>query len=188
MLQQTQVDRVLPFYERFMATFPDERALAHADDDTLHRLWKGLGYPSRAERLRATCYEVLYHRDGVWPDTPEGLQQLPGIGPYTAGAVACFAFARAVPVDTTARVKGRCGRPTLKRTLAHAADQVSTADPIAYNSIDGIGRSGVHGASRTLRALPVAKNRAAAGDEERHAATGNRSRWQVRRSVTGGHY
>ena len=96
MLQQTQVARVVPFYERFVASFPDERALAQAGDEALHRLWKGLGYPSRAERLRATCAAVLER--GGWPRDLPGLMELPGIGPYTARAVAAFAFAAPVPV------------------------------------------------------------------------------------------
>ncbi len=90
MLQQTQALRVVPFYERFLARFPDERALATAPLEDCHRLWKGLGYPNRVERLQAACQEVL--RRGGWPQTPEQLMELPGIGPYTAGAVACFAF------------------------------------------------------------------------------------------------
>ena len=143
MLQQTQVDRVLPFYQRFMEAFPDERALAGADDDTLHRLWKGLGYPSRAERLRATCLEIITHRAGKWPDTPEGLQELPGIGPYTAGAVACFAFARPVAVVDTnvARVYARrdgllsADNPLDKKALwQQAADEVPVKSPIDYNN------------------------------------------------------
>ena len=83
MCQQTQVDRVVPFYERFLARFPDERALAAADDETIHRLWKGLGYPSRVERLRSACRTVV--AAGRWPDTVEGLLDLPGVGPYHAG-------------------------------------------------------------------------------------------------------
>jgi A/G-specific adenine glycosylase len=139
MLQQTQVDRVLPFYERFMLQFPDERALAAASDDSIHRAWKGLGYPSRVERLRAACQAVLAN-GGRWPDTPEGLQELPGIGPYTAGAVACFAFARAVPlVDTNvARVYARRDSLPLpldkKELWVHAAAQVPPADAVRYNN------------------------------------------------------
>ena len=91
MLQQTQVDRVVPFYERFLAAFPDAARLASAPLEQVHRLWKGLGYPSRAERLQAACAAVIA-AGGRWPDTAEGLQELPGIGPYTGGAVACFAF------------------------------------------------------------------------------------------------
>jgi A/G-specific adenine glycosylase len=139
MLQQTQVERVLPFYQRFMALFPNESALAAADDDTIHRAWKGLGYPSRVERLRAACQAVLA-QGGQWPNTVELLQELPGIGPYTAGAVACFAFARAVPVVDTnvARVYARrdsLALPLYKKDLwSHVAVQVDPHDPIRYNN------------------------------------------------------
>jgi A/G-specific adenine glycosylase len=139
MLQQTQVERVIPFYERFLKLFPDERALAAASTDAIHRAWKGLGYPSRVERLRASCQAVL-ERGGVWPDTVEGLQELPGIGPYTAGAVACFAFARVVPVVDTnvARVYARRDGLALpldrKGIWSHVAVQVDPQDPIRYNN------------------------------------------------------
>lgn len=138
MLQQTQVDRVLPFYERFLDRFPDAAALAAGSDEDIHRLWKGLGYPSRVERLRAACRAV--QAAGAWPDTPAGLEELPGIGPYTAGAVACFAFARPVPlVDTNvARVYARRDGLALPIDRAalwrHAAAQVPAADPIAWNN------------------------------------------------------
>jgi A/G-specific adenine glycosylase len=139
MLQQTQVERVIPFYRRFLELFPDERALVAASTEAIHRAWKGLGYPSRVERLQAACREVLA-RGGLWPDTPAGLRELPGIGPYTSGAVACFAFARAVPVVDTnvARVYAR--RDGLALPLdrdaiwEHAASEVSAADPVAYTN------------------------------------------------------
>ena len=109
MLQQTQVDRVIDFYNKFLKAFPDAKALAKAPLEKVHRLWKGLGYPSRAELLQKTCQEIIGPRNNVWPESPEGLQELPGIGPYTSAAVACFAFNKAVPlVDTNvARVYAR---------------------------------------------------------------------------------
>ncbi|MBA3707819.1 MAG: A/G-specific adenine glycosylase [Planctomycetes bacterium] len=139
MLQQTQVDRVIPFYERFLAHFPDERALAVATTDAIHRAWKGLGYPSRVERLQAACRQVIAG-GGAWPATPEGLRELPGIGPYTSGAVACFAFGARVPiVDTNvARVYARRDALPLPLDRAaiwpHVAPQVDAVDPIAYNN------------------------------------------------------
>ena len=138
MLQQTQVERVKPYYERFLARYPDERALAQAETEELHRLWKGLGYPNRVERLRAACQAVLVR--GTWPDTPEGLQELPGIGPYTSHAVACFAFGRVVPVVDTnvARVYARRdGLPLpLDRSgiWSHVAVQVDPGEPVQYNN------------------------------------------------------
>jgi A/G-specific adenine glycosylase len=138
MLQQTQVERVIPFYERFLARFPDERALADAPLADCHRAWKGLGYPSRVERLQAACRAALAR--GGWPTTPAGLEELPGIGPYTAGAVACFAFAAPVAVVDTnvARVYAR--RDALPLPIdraglwAQAGAEVDRADPIAWNN------------------------------------------------------
>lgn len=138
MLQQTQVVRVIPFYERFLAEFPDERALAAASDDAIHRAWKGLGYPSRVERLRSACQAVL--RRGRWPDCPDDLQELPGLGPYTARSLATFAFAHpsAVLDTNVARVLCRrdgldpaIGRPALQ---AAADTALATTDPIAWNN------------------------------------------------------
>jgi len=137
MLQQTQVDRVVGYYRDFLAAFPDERALADANLDAVHRAWKGLGFPSRAERLRAACRAVV--DAGAWPEDPASLRELPGIGPYTAGAVACFAFAKPVPVVDTniARVYARRDvlptRP-VRRLWEHAAFQVDPGDPIAYTN------------------------------------------------------
>ncbi|MFW5828643.1 MAG: A/G-specific adenine glycosylase [Planctomycetota bacterium] len=140
MLQQTQVERVIPFYERFVQAFPDEAALAAAPLERVHRLWKGLGYPSRAERLQAAARTVVHERDGVWPCTAADLQSLPGIGPYTAAAVACFAFAlpEAVVDTNVARVYARrdgLPLPLDRRALwQHAAAEVARRDPIAYNN------------------------------------------------------
>jgi A/G-specific adenine glycosylase len=104
MLQQTQVDRVVPYYEAFLARFPDERALAEAPTAEVIRLWKGLGYNRRAVNLQRAARAVLDDLGGVWPRNPEDLRKLPGIGPYTAGAVACFAFEQDVPfIDTNMR-------------------------------------------------------------------------------------
>ena len=140
MLQQTQVDRVLGYYERWLTAFPDARVLADAPAEAVHRLWKGLGYPNRADRLQAACRVVVRERGGVWPAAPESLQELPGIGPYTAGAVACFAFGAAVPlVDTNvARVYARRDGLPLpldrKELWRHAGVQVPPADAISYNN------------------------------------------------------
>lgn len=139
MLQQTQVDRVLPYYRNFLELFQDERALAAASADAIHRAWKGLGYPSRVDRLQAACQAVLA-AGGRWPATAEGLQELPGIGPYTAGAVSCFAFACAVPiVDTNvARVYARrdgLGLPLMRDAIwRHVEGQLETREPIPYNN------------------------------------------------------
>lgn len=104
MLQQTQVDRVVPYYEAFLARFPDEQSLASAPTADVITLWKGLGYNRRAVNLQRAVQAVVDDLGGIWPQTVEGLRALPGIGPYTAGAVACFAFEQDVPfIDTNMR-------------------------------------------------------------------------------------
>ncbi|HYE04815.1 MAG TPA: NUDIX domain-containing protein [Planctomycetota bacterium] len=179
MLQQTQVERVLPFYRRFLELFPDAAALAAADADTLHRAWKGLGYPSRADRLQAACRAVLA-RGGAWPDTPEGLAELPGIGPYTSGAVACFASGRAVAVVDTnvARVYAR--RDALPRPLpreriwAHAGAEVDRTEPIAYtNALMDLGATVCTARAPRCGDCPWRDRCASANDALIHAATAN---------------
>lgn len=100
MLQQTTIAAVKPFFERFMARFPTVGALAAAPSEEVMQAWAGLGYYSRARNLHACAKAVAYQHGGAFPDTEEGLRELPGIGAYTAGAVAAIAFDRpAVAVD-----------------------------------------------------------------------------------------
>ncbi len=94
MLQQTQVAAVVPFYRRFLARFPDVRALAAASLDDVMLCWSGLGYYSRARNLHATATRVVKEFGGRFPETVEVLETLPGIGRSTAGAIAAFAFGR----------------------------------------------------------------------------------------------
>ena len=104
MLQQTQVDRVKPKYAAFLEQFPTLEALAAAAPGDVIRAWAGLGYNRRALNLQRTAQAVLNEHSGRFPDTPDALRSLPGIGPYTAGAVACFAFERDVAfMDTNIR-------------------------------------------------------------------------------------
>jgi A/G-specific adenine glycosylase len=101
MLQQTQVARVVPYYEAFLSAFPDAGALARAPAADVLRAWSGLGYNRRALALQRAAAAVA--ADG-WPTDLGGLQALPGIGPYTAAAVASFAFgAQVAAVDTNVR-------------------------------------------------------------------------------------
>ncbi|MBR0711951.1 A/G-specific adenine glycosylase [Bradyrhizobium liaoningense] len=100
MLQQTTVKAVGPYFEKFVARWPDVTALGRASQDDVLRMWAGLGYYSRARNLYACAVAVTRERGGVFPDTEEGLRALPGIGPYTAAAIAAIAFDRhTMPVD-----------------------------------------------------------------------------------------
>ena len=97
MLQQTTVVAVKPYYERFLEPFPDVAALAEANEEEVLRLWEGLGYYSRARNLHRAARAIV-ERGGVFPETVEELQLLPGIGRYTAGAIVSFAFDRPAPI------------------------------------------------------------------------------------------
>ena len=113
MLQQTQVSRVELFYTRFLERWPTLDHLARARPKEVREQWEGLGYYRRAANLHQLARVVVAERDGAVPDDPAELRSLPGIGPYTAGAVACFAFERRTPaVDTNvARVIRRAFHP-----------------------------------------------------------------------------
>jgi A/G-specific adenine glycosylase len=100
MLQQTGVKTVGPYFEKFLARWPDVAALGRASLDDVLRMWAGLGYYSRARNLHACAVAVLRDHGAIFPDTEEGLRALPGIGPYTASAIAAIAFdRRTMPVD-----------------------------------------------------------------------------------------
>jgi A/G-specific adenine glycosylase len=100
MLQQTGVKTVAPYFKKFLARWPDVDALGRASLDDVLRMWAGLGYYSRARNLHACAVAVLRDHGGLFPDTEEGLRSLPGVGPYTAAAIAAIAFGRrTMPVD-----------------------------------------------------------------------------------------
>lgn len=100
MLQQTTVKTVGPYFAKFMARWPDIASLGRASLDDVLRMWAGLGYYSRARNLHACAVAVLRDHGGIFPDTEAGLRSLPGIGPYTAAAIAAIAFDRwTMPVD-----------------------------------------------------------------------------------------
>src|SRR5436853_7727208 len=109
MLQQTQVSRVAEYYPRFLERFPDLETLARARPRAVREAWDGLGYYARASNLHALARVVSRDHDGTLPDEPEELIKLPGVGRYTAGAVANFAYEKPVAaVDTNvARVLRR---------------------------------------------------------------------------------
>ena len=94
MLQQTRTAAVIPYFERFVTVLPSIEALAAVDDDLLMKLWEGLGYYSRARNLKKAAKLVMTNFGGQLPQTAAELESLPGIGPYTAGAIASIAFGR----------------------------------------------------------------------------------------------
>jgi A/G-specific adenine glycosylase len=125
MLQQTQVSRVLDYYPRFLERYPTAQHLAKARPAAVREAWDGLGYYRRAANLHALARTVVNDHDGRVPSDLAALRALPGVGAYTAGAVACFAYEQPVAtVDTNvarvlARVfEGRAGAAKDARTLA----------------------------------------------------------------------
>lgn len=109
MLQQTQVETVVPYFEAWMERWPTVEALAEADEDAVLDAWQGLGYYNRARRLHAAAQQIVDEHGGEVPRQLDALESLPGVGPYTAAAVAAFAFDAPVPaVDgNVARVWAR---------------------------------------------------------------------------------
>lgn len=117
MLQQTRVAAVIDYYQRFLKAFPTVQALARAPLEDVLRLWSGLGYYSRAKNLHAAARHIAHELDGEFPQTVEALLNLPGVGRYTAGAIASIAFGRRAAV-----LDGN-----VKRVLARI---ISLCDPI----------------------------------------------------------
>jgi A/G-specific adenine glycosylase len=109
MLQQTQVATVIDYFNRFIDALPTMQALAAVDEQQVLRLWQGLGYYRRARHLHAAAKFIVNERGGLVPDTVEGLLELPGVGRYTAGAIASIAFGRSAPIldGNVARVISR---------------------------------------------------------------------------------
>lgn len=97
MLQQTRVEAVKGYYSRFLQVLPTIADLANIDDDTLHKLWEGLGYYSRVRNLKKAAVCICRDYGGVFPNSYENVRALPGIGPYTAGAICSIAFDLPVP-------------------------------------------------------------------------------------------
>ncbi len=98
MLQQTRVETVIPYWERFLEAFPNVESLARAELDDIYTVWTGLGYYSRARNLKHAAETIVTDHDGQLPETTEGLRELKGIGRYTAGAIASIAFDREEPL------------------------------------------------------------------------------------------
>lgn len=117
MLQQTQTGRVAPIYEEFLKKFPTLEKLAHASAMDVIRAWKGLGYNRRAVELQRAAQKIV--QDGKFPSDPAELRPLPGVGEYSANAIACFAFDEQVPVVDT----------NVRRVIARAALGVEPEKP-----------------------------------------------------------
>lgn len=133
MLQQTRVEAVIPYYNRFLAALPDTAALAQVEDDLLLKLWEGLGYYTRARNLKRAAQMIETEFGGIFPADYETVSCLPGVGPYTAGAICSIAFGLPTPaVDgNVLRVLTRlfcCGaditQPALKKAVTSALKEV----------------------------------------------------------------
>lgn len=143
MLQQTQVTTVIPYYERFLKKFPTISALAQAEEEEVMALWAGLGYYRRAKLLQRGAQAVRRDYAGRLPEDATALRQLPGIGPYTAGAIASIAFQRPSPlvdgnvVRVLARVfqrKGHAKDPSLQKEIwKFAAELLDPEHPGDFN-------------------------------------------------------
>ena len=124
MLQQTQVAAVIPYYERFLARFPDVSTLASSSEDDVLKLWSGLGYYARGRNLHSAAHRIISELGGKFPDSAEKIAELPGIGRSTAAAIAAFAFGeRAAILDgnvkrVLARQYGIAGFPGEKSVEA----------------------------------------------------------------------
>ncbi len=132
MLQQTQVETVIPYYTRWMQYFPNVQKLAEADEQVVLKYWEGLGYYSRARNLHKAARMVVSEHNGNLPEEPAALQKLPGIGPYTAGAISSIAFGQdAAALDGNIKrvyarlfgVEAPINSPEGVRRLAELAEQ-----------------------------------------------------------------
>ncbi len=121
MLQQTQVSTVIPYYERFLKRFPDVATLGNANLDDVLKLWEGLGYYRRARQLHAAAVKICNEHNGKFPQTFEEIRALPGIGRYTAGAIASFAYDQRQPILEANTVR------LYARLLAHREPITTTA-------------------------------------------------------------
>jgi len=130
MLQQTQVSRVLMIYPQFLKKYPTLRHLARARMSSVIRAWEGMGYNNRALRIRKLAQRVVSEFHAVLPRTIEELRTLPGVGRYTASAVACFAFGLRVPVVDTniSRILGRLFAFKTRNVATHPFDAWARAE------------------------------------------------------------
>ncbi len=137
MLQQTRVETVIGYYERFLNRFPTVTALAEAPEEEVVKLWEGLGYYSRARNLHKGAKQVAEAYGGVLPADVDSLRKISGIGPYTAGAIASIAYGQPVPavdgnvirvVSRLAGIRENVGIPSVRRALEAAAGKLIPAE------------------------------------------------------------
>jgi A/G-specific adenine glycosylase len=144
MLQQTQVATVIPYYEEWLRRFPSIAALATTSENDVLHAWQGLGYYSRARNLRAAAVTIAQNHGGQFPTSPDSIRELPGVGRYTANAVATFAFNQSVPIieaniarvltrlfDLQTPIDTSAGREQL---WASASDLLPRKNAAEYNS------------------------------------------------------
>jgi len=133
MLQQTQVSTVIPYFNRFMAAYPTLRDLAKANQQEILRLWQGLGYYNRARHLWETAKMIVEEKNGQIPTTVDGLLELPGVGRYTAGAIASLAFEKRAPILDGNVIRVLCrldrigddpGNPQTREKLWQRAEEI----------------------------------------------------------------
>ena len=164
MLQQTQVQTVIPYFERFMARFPDVVTLADAAQDDVLQQWSGLGYYARARNLHRAAQFVRDNFAGVFPRTLDAVMELPGVGKSTAGAILCLAFGqRHTILDGNVKrvlarhraVDGWPGKTRVAKQLWDIAEQYTPADnTAAYTQAIMDLCDPVHAQQARLRPLP----------------------------------
>lgn len=142
MAQQTQIDTLLPYYQRFIKMFPNVTTLAQAPEHQVLKLWEGLGYYSRAKNLHKAAKVICDDYNGHFPNTYAELVKLPGIGPYTAGAIASIAFKEKVPaidgnvlrvVSRFNNYSGDIAEPKTKKVITEWVQQTLPDEPGDFN-------------------------------------------------------
>ena len=147
MLQQTRIETVIPYYHRFLKAFPTVEALANAPEEQILKLWEGLGYYSRARRLKTAATKIISEHGGTLPRSAADLRKIPGIGQYTAGAIASIAYGEPEPaVDgNVLRVLARLlayeedvMQPAVRKTAASALKSIYPSGPDAALLTEGL--------------------------------------------------
>jgi A/G-specific adenine glycosylase len=142
-LQQTRVAQGLPYFERFVAQYPTIFDLAAAPEEEVLRLWQGLGYYSRGRNLHQTAKNIVEHHQGIFPNSYKEIIRLKGVGPYTAAAIASFAFKERVPaidgnvlrvISRILRIESPIDSPDTQKEIRNVAEEwISTVEPDTFN-------------------------------------------------------